>query len=225
MNVVSNVQKAGPWGNQNTLDELESKHQGLMKDGQKEALPKVNTLDPQGRIWMGSYPGAGETEEALRKLDVLINELGIKTFLCLQETEELEELSPYLPLCEKVVSTKDPSKRAPNFMHFSIRDVDIADDKALLTYLKTVLIPKIEKGDILPLYIHCKGGNGRTGTVSALLLTHLFGLDAFTALEKVAAYHSTRRTPIFSAPETYEQKSQVVRLAPLLNKEVEEVKK
>jgi len=211
MNINSISNNAGPWGSLKTLNQHNDNYVNFLKPDQKEILPKVNTLDPNGKILMGSYPGAGNKEEAMDKLDVLINELGVKTFLCLQESHELEELSNYLPLANRVAVSE--GKEEPNFIHFPIRDIDIAKDDELLKFLKGDLIPQIEKGDILPLYIHCRGGNGRTGTVSALLLSHLYGLDGNTALEKVSDYHSTRKTPVFTAPETEEQEYQVLRLS------------
>jgi protein-tyrosine phosphatase len=42
------------------------------------------------------------------------------------------------------------------------------------------------------MYIHCKGGHGRSGLVVACILCCLYGCDAETALTKTNKYHSER---------------------------------
>ena len=49
------------------------------------------------------------------------------------------------------------------------------------------------------LYIHCRGGHGRTGTVCSLLLGRLYGIGAAEAMARYQWYHDTRAQPIFAA--------------------------
>ncbi|MGA8163747.1 MAG: hypothetical protein WB791_01835 [Waddliaceae bacterium] len=219
----SNDEISGPWGNQQTLDNCQEIIGSLLTPKQKNILPMVNPLDPKGRIWMGSYPGDRNQSVAMAKLDVLVNELEIKTFLCLQEQHELDGLLSYLELSKTVAERADQT--LPGFLHFPIADFSIAEDEKLLSFLNDMLIPQIEQGSLLPLYIHCRGGNGRTGTVAALLLSYLYGLDGKEALEKVSRYHRLRETPVDTAPETDQQEEQVIRLAPKLNPESKQRKR
>lgn len=67
------------------------------------------------------------------------------------------------------------------------------------------------------IFIHCRGGHGRTGTVVAVLIGKLFRLEAYEALEKVQLYHNNRadvkRKPgVYSCPETSVQTNQVYRI-------------
>ena len=49
------------------------------------------------------------------------------------------------------------------------------------------------------MYIHCRGGHGRTGTICALLLARAYGLSASEALTRYQWYHDTRKQPVFAA--------------------------
>ena len=55
------------------------------------------------------------------------------------------------------------------------------------------------------LYIHCRGGHGRSGIVSACLLIHM-GYTNEQALDLVGKFHKTRTyLPDFPCPQTQQQ--------------------
>jgi hypothetical protein len=99
--------------------------------------------------------------------------------------------------------------------HFLILlDCSVAEDKEILG-LVTALTHRLSQGEVF--YIHCWGGRGRTGTLVALLLSHLFNLEASEALQLTQLYYSSRIVgPTKLSPESLPQYEQVRRLAPLL---------
>jgi hypothetical protein len=102
---------------------------------------------------------------------------------------------------------------APTFIHFGIRDFDIVDSLEGLSLLIDLLGRRVRAGETL--YIHCWGGKGRAGLVSACLLGELYGfhtLDAEEALKRVEVYANLRNSRMggkIHSPETDEQKNQV----------------
>ena len=62
------------------------------------------------------------------------------------------------------------------------------------------------------IYIHCKGGHGRSGVVVAILLSYIFKLAPEKALEYTTKYHCKRKVMrekwrIMGSPQTFQQKS------------------
>eukprot|EP01127_Copromyxa_protea_P020234 TRINITY_DN6730_c0_g1_i2.p1 TRINITY_DN6730_c0_g1~~TRINITY_DN6730_c0_g1_i2.p1 ORF type:complete len:114 (+),score=23.13 TRINITY_DN6730_c0_g1_i2:365-706(+) len=100
------------------------------------------------------------------------------------------------------------------FVHFPISDKDIAADDEVIK-----LVENIEKRLLNneKIFIHCRGGHGRTGTIVAILLGRLFKLEAYDALEKVKEMHDFRedikkKPGVYSCPETSPQINQVYRV-------------
>ena len=72
------------------------------------------------------------------------------------------------------------------------------------------------------LYIHCKGGHGRSGVVVAILLSHMFSLSPEHAIEYTTKYHSKREVMKdkwrkMGSPQTFHQKSFVYHCCKPLN--------
>lgn len=101
----------------------------------------------------------------------------------------------------------------PSFIHYGIRDFDVVDSLEGLSKLIDHLGRRVREGEIL--YIHCLGGKGRSGLVSACLLGEMYGfhtIEAEEALKRVEAYANLRlqgSEEKISSPETHEQKNQV----------------
>jgi Swiss Army Knife protein, DSP-PTPase phosphatase domain len=198
----------------------------LLTEEVKNCLPKSNPVVPNGKIWVGFNPSCGKNGTAdkvtvKQRMDMLINKLGIQVFLCLQEEFEFQGYNDYRPIAKEVAH--EHAKSAPVFLNFPIKDVSVADDQNVLNFL-TGLIPKIKKNENLPMYVHCKGGNGRTGTIVSLILTHLYGISAEQSMEFVNQFHDERKIAVYTSPETDEQMNQVRRLAPILNERLKKNK-
>ena len=94
------------------------------------------------------------------------------------------------------------------FLHLPIPDANgstVTDD--VLSQFVVNLVSVVRSGDML--YIQCADGNGRTGTVCALLLGVLYGLTGSEALDLVQRCREHRYGAHGVCPETHEQKMQV----------------
>lgn len=89
------------------------------------------------------------------------------------------------------------------------------------------LLKKVSKYERI--YIHCRGGHGRAGLISALLCLHLKECETWKeALDKVYNAHQTRVTidskfKKMGSPQTREQKTYVVKYYNYMNKLPEDV--
>ena len=96
-----------------------------------------------------------------------------------------------------------------NYVHYMLPDMSIAKSLNDLDEIVCYLMERVKDGN--KLYIHCWGGRGRTGLVSACLLGALFHeINAEEALERVQRAYSLREPwNKKMSPETEEQKKQV----------------
>lgn len=116
------------------------------------------------RIWGAEYPGDSLEKVAREKLQHALD-FGITHFIDL--TEE-GELPPYRHLL--------PDDGSVSYLRFPIRDARAPqseeDVSRLLSYIEEVLQDPNTK-----IYLHCWGGVGRTGTISACWLARKYGFS------------------------------------------------
>ena len=142
-------------------------------------------------IYFGKYPN----KEILNTL------LDLKIDTVINLTHFLEDLPNYI-LPETV-------KR----VDFSIPDFGIEEDdkvERFITYILNNLLP----GNI---YIHCKGGHGRSGTIAALLYGKIYNKNGEESLNYIRECHEkrksmSRRMRFLGSPQSTSQKEQVLRL-------------
>ena len=113
---------------------------------------------------------------------------GVSTVVCLRTKAEMRQGPGYEAALRKL-------RGDMKFVHFPITDQEVADD-GLVEYLVDQLLERLRGGENL--LIHCNGGHGRTGTISALLLGRLYGLAADEALRWYQRLHDMRASPIFA---------------------------
>eukprot|EP01124_Arcella_intermedia_P018556 TRINITY_DN2555_c0_g1_i2.p1 TRINITY_DN2555_c0_g1~~TRINITY_DN2555_c0_g1_i2.p1 ORF type:complete len:241 (-),score=59.51 TRINITY_DN2555_c0_g1_i2:17-739(-) len=215
-------QQKGPQGQQGG--------QGATKSEVVEVVLKLPDLDEEGmdlqgpndfsnwvlpgRLLMGAYPK--------RKADLLtLLQAGVTTFINLihgQELERMEKYGSYFELAKKELTDNKTSYTTKlnqlKYVHIPIYDKQVAPDN-VVSDLVTDIQKRLKSGEVV--YIHCKGGHGRTGTVVAVFLGKTFGLDAWTALDLSQKIHDYRidakkQPGRFQCPETHDQKSQVYKL-------------
>lgn len=128
-------------------------------------------------------------------LDCIVK-AGIDTFVCLQARSEKRDAIPYKTRACALVG----ADRA-TFLDFPIVDQDVAEDEPVADFVRE-LTRRVRLGATL--YVHCRGGHGRTGTICALLLGELYPkLGARRALAYAQYAHDCRAQPVFAAPELY----------------------
>lgn len=166
-------------------------------------LPNTYWVFP-GQILAGEYPGAAKSEVSRGRLQRLCS-AGINFFVDLTMPDELPPYAPDLPV-------------GAEYVRLSIFDHDIpsrpADMVAILDTIRTAL--RAEKR----IYIHCRAGIGRTGTVVGCLLVEggIGGDDALYELNRL--WQKCARSQTWSAvPETDDQVEYVRRWKPQLKQE------
>ena len=154
-----------------------------------------------GLLLAGEYPGAFEPAWARRKVRRML-EAGIRVFVDLTEDGELE------PYDEIVREEAEALGVDAEHMRVPIRDVCVPAEPADVEATLDAIDAAVAGGR--PVYVHCWGGIGRTGTiVGCYLVRH--GRTGDEALEQLAEWWETveKRTRRPRSPETDEQRDYV----------------
>lgn len=120
----------------------------------------------------GAYPTQSEVEE--------LENIGTRYFLDLtngREQNTYEYFTNY------------------NYENFPIKDGCVPDDIVKFSNLIIrygEIIENLEPGE--KLYIHCRGGHGRSGLVSACLLSHIYNISAENAMYITTRGHCSRKS-------------------------------
>ena len=129
------------------------------------------------KICVGGYPK--------NKLDLTkLIEAGIDVFICLNDTVDRAEFYKY--------EIQLPSNKT--YINEPIADMNITSDDKIRELCERLVI-RMRYGD--KIYIHCKGGHGRTGTVAAILLYMLYKLSLQQIFDYVQFSHDQRESNYF----------------------------
>jgi protein-tyrosine phosphatase len=128
------------------------------------ALDFVSTVRPY--LWFGSYP----SQERIN----LLENAGTRLFVNL--TLPSENLVPY--------STNYM------YMHIPIEDNSVPDSISVFCFQLIEIVRYILAG--ASAYIHCRGGHGRSGMVSAILLCLIEGLAPKDSISEITYAHKSR---------------------------------
>jgi hypothetical protein len=146
-----------------------------------------------GAVLAGEYPT--DSRRTTAKLDVLLD-AGMRTFVDL--TTPHDRLHPYEPMLARIAAERDLDVRhAP----FPIPDLGVLDVEG---YTPIVDLMTAEADAGRPVYLHCWGGIGRTGTVIGCWLVRN-GSTADEAVAEIASLRSGTRKHHRRSPETDEQ--------------------
>ena len=155
--------------------------------------PDCYWVEP-GRLIAGEYPGSTDETTARIKLAALL-ECGVRTFIDLTEQHELQPYEPFL--------TSEASARGLSVTYHrkSIPDLRTPSAHGMRDILGTM---KSSVEEDSPVYVHCWGGVGRTGTVVGcwLIEQRQCGDDPIAAITKLRA---GIRKAVRTSPETPEQ--------------------
>lgn len=154
-----------------------------------------NWLDQNKRIMVGGKPYSDEDLQHLYDND-------IKVFVNLTTSRELNSKQNFK------YHLKLPSDI--QFIHFPIRDMLVEKDEPTMDLVRSII--RISQHNRI--YIHCKGGHGRTGVIAGLIMHEMCPDMSYTqVLEHIQKQHRTRKVkPNMSTPQTAIQFNQLHRI-------------
>ena len=170
-------------------------------------FPNCYWVEP-GRLLAGEYPGALAETTAQTKLRALLA-AGLTRFVDLTEPAEqgaLAALQPYAPLLQAEAAAWG---LAVTHTRLSIPDMGVPAEPAVMTAILDALDQAL--AEAAPVYVHCWGGIGRTGTVVGCYLVRR-GFSGAEALAQLADWWRTVPKSAWHprSPQTDEQRAYVL---------------
>ncbi|HEY3298563.1 MAG TPA: protein phosphatase [Armatimonadota bacterium] len=184
-----------------------SKKSGTNAETPQVPFSRSYWVDP-GRLLAGCYPGAPDAVKAREKLSGLL-ECGIGCVVSLMfENETDNQGNPFMQYEDELAKLAAERGLSVICVRKSIRDMDIPT-QAFMVEVLDCIDDMIENE--VPVYVHCWGGMGRTGTVvGCWLARHGIALDD-AALRLVQYLRRNDSTSHRSSPQTSAQ-CEMVRL-------------
>jgi len=167
---------------------------------------------------MSSYPGDTTDDKARQKIRNILNVDKVRTFVSLQEPEETKRFAPYKHLVVEESEKLGIPKQDIEFLNFPIPDNGTQADELVQDFTSELVDRVQNKNDVL--LIHCYGGHGRTGTISAIMMCKMFpNMSVEECMLRVALAHDSRDDPRgYPAPQTSGQVEQVERVVTAFRK-------
>tara|TARA_R110002096_G_scaffold233047_8_gene423028 strand:- start:2712 stop:5078 length:2367 start_codon:yes stop_codon:yes gene_type:complete len=188
-------------------------------DPAKDKPPISNSywLEP-GHILCGEYPRDVD-DLADHEAMTSILETGVRCFVDLTEEGELK---PYRTIAEDAAKSLSIAPDDLEFHRHSIRDVSVPLNREEMdAILRTIRLARHQRK---PVYLHCWGGRGRTGTVAGCALRELFHLSGEDSLNALSErWLDCAKSEFSQSPETEEQRGFVRSFNPVestLNEQV-----
>lgn len=155
---------------------------GLANKGHPPPASRCYWVVP-GRLLAGAYPGSPDPQAHEERLTQLSN-AGIRTFVNLMEADERNpqgvKLTPYEEFFRE---RPHDNARDERFLRFAIPDLSIPSVDGMREILDAIDLSLEEQR---PVYVHCLGGVGRTGTVIGCWLRRHRLATADNVLETLA---------------------------------------
>lgn len=150
-----------------------------------------------GQLLAGGYPGGMTEAETRQKLKAILG-CGIRSFVDLTDPED--PLEPYENVLREMASELGLEVI---YSRLSIRDMWIPTTDLMSTILGTI------EGELAagrPVFFHCWGGIGRTGTVAGCWLVEQ-GHSCDDALTRIMRLRVATTAGWMESPQTAQQKS------------------
>jgi len=160
-----------------------------------------------GRLLAGAFPGAADPDEARAKIQALID-CGIAAIINLMEPDEVDHggrpFVDYAPLFRQLAAARDAQAET---LRFPIEDLGVTSVSSMGLVLDIIdrFIAAAK-----PVYVHCWGGIGRTGTVVGCYLMRHGLADADTVLDTIKTLRQNDAKAHVLSPETPAQRDMVI---------------
>ena len=158
-----------------------------------------------GLLLAGEYPGSAGENATREKLTKFLD-AGIRTFINLTETTE--PLARYDGLLRSLSAERGIKTK---HVRVGIRDRSVPHERQQMTRV----LATIRKNTTArrPVYVHCWGGIGRTGTVAGCWLVES-GMTGSEALDRIARLRASTPDRFADSPTTDEQRRYICEWAP-----------
>ncbi len=155
-----------------------------------------------GCLMAGCYPGAEHPDDAREKLNGLLAH-GIHHVINLMEPTELNRAGkPFVPYEDQMTAIARAMGCAVKFDRRPIKDYGIPTRQGMAGILDLV---DQSINSATPVYVHCLGGLGRTGTVVGCHLARHGHAAGSNVLEVIQVLRKNTATGNLSSPETDQQ--------------------
>jgi len=155
-----------------------------------------------GKLLAGGYPGSENPVEEKRKLKGLI-QVGIRHVISLMEPQEYNRPDdPFPPYVDHMESIAKKMGITVTFDQISIKDFSVPTERQMVRILNQIdMCIKYDK----PIYLHCWGGKGRTGTVVGCYLARHGIAAGNDVIETIKKLRKNTEDCSDHSPETREQ--------------------
>ena len=160
-----------------------------------------------GKLLAGGYPGSEDPMEKDRILKELI-QAGIGHVISLLEPQEYSRQDdPFPPYVYHMESIAKKLKISVTFDQLSIKDFSVPTKRQMVRILNQIdMCIKYDK----PVFVHCWGGKGRTGTVVGCYLARHGFAAGNDVIEKIKELRNNTEDFSDPSPETREQINMVI---------------
>ena len=155
-----------------------------------------------GRLMAGAFPGAEDPQEARRKLEALLGQ-GIRHLIDLMQPGEVNRLGrPFREYEEPLRAAARSLGCAVGVTRLPVKDLGVPGRMGMVRILDAV-DGQVARGR--PVYVHCLGGIGRTGTVVGCFLVRHGLATRHNVLKTIAALRAQTALRHLASPETAAQ--------------------
>lgn len=155
-----------------------------------------------GKLLAGCYPGADDEKQAQRMQKGLLDS-GIRHVISLMEPDDIDwDTQPVAPYENQMTTLADTMGVTVGFNRMPVRDASIPSVAHMERILD--LIDRNMQSD-RPVYVHCWGGRGRTGTVVGCYLVRHSYASGQEALDLIQSLRQGSEDSDRAAPRHQEQ--------------------
>jgi protein tyrosine/serine phosphatase len=152
-----------------------------------------------GRVAAGNYPGDRNAEEAASKLAGLL-ESGLNTVINLMPVDESDrDGEPFVPYEDQFAEIAAANQTEVTCLRYPIADLSVPSPQQMRLILDAIDQSLARNSGV---YVHCRAGIGRTGTVVGCFLIRHGLASGESVLERLAQLRSGIPGAEVASPET-----------------------